>query len=135
MVEFYSIDVIVNSYLILTTDVPDSPTHLQATEVTKSSVTLTWEVPQKDGGSPITGYIVERCQQPGSRWTKVTKKSVPDTMYTVPDLIESTDYKFRVAAENAVGVGKPSEPTSSITVKQPYGECLFYRFMTFLRQF
>lgn len=85
-------------------------------------MTLTWEVPQKDGGSPITGYIVERCQQPGSRWVKVNKKPVPDTMYTVPDLIENTDYKFRVAAENSVGVGKPSEPTSSITVKQPYGK-------------
>ena len=103
-------------------DVPDSPTHLQATEVTKTSVTLTWEVPQKDGGSPITGYIVERCQQPGSRWVKVSKKSTPDTMYAVNELIEHTDYKFRVAAENSVGIGKPSEPTSSITVKIPYGK-------------
>lgn len=101
-------------------DVPDSPTHLQATEVTKSSVTLTWEVPQKDGSSPITGYVLERCQLPGSRWVRVSKAPIPDTKYTVPDLIENTEYQFRVSAVNAIGTGKPSEPTSPVIVKQPF---------------
>lgn len=113
------------SYLKLNisyTDVPDSPKHLQATEVTKDNMTLTWEVPQKDGGSPITGYILEKCQLPGSRWGKVTKEPIPDTMYSVPNLVEGTEYKYRVAAENAAGVGKPSEPTSPLKAKDPYGK-------------
>ena len=103
-------------------DVPDSPKHLQPTDVTKSSVTLTWEAPQKDGGSPITGYILERCQLPGSRWAKINKKPISDTMHTVTDLVENVDYQFRVSAENAVGIGKPSEATSPVKVKAPYGK-------------
>jgi len=106
----------------LLTDVPDSPKHLQASEVTKTSVTLTWEEPQKDGGSPITGYVLERCQLPRTSWTKANKKPVPDTMFTLENLVEGAEYKFRVSAENAVGVGKPSEPTSPITAKDPYGK-------------
>lgn len=86
---------------------------------------MTWEVPQKDGGSPITGYVLERCQLPGSRWQKASKKPIPDTMFTVPDLYENTEYQFRVSAVNAIGVGKPSEPTSPIKAKEPFGKFIF----------
>ena len=102
-------------------DVPDSPKHLQVTDITRDYMTMTWEMPQKDGGSPIIGYIIERCQLPGSRWNRINKENVPDTVYTACDLVESTEYKFRVAAENAAGVGQPCEPTGPIKAKDPYG--------------
>ena len=106
-------------------DLPDSPKHLQVTDITRSYMTMTWEMPQKDGGSPITGYVIERCQLPGSRWTRLNKENVPDTVYTATDLVEGTEYKFRVAAENAAGVGPPSEPTGPIKAKDPYGKHAF----------
>lgn len=41
-------------------DVPSSPKNLTVTDISEDSVTLTWEVPEDDGGSPITGYTVEK---------------------------------------------------------------------------
>ena len=92
---------------------------------------MTWEMPQKDGGSPITNYVIERCQMPGSRWARLNKENVPDTVYTACDLVEGTEYKFRVAAENAAGVGQPSEPTGPIKAKDPYGK---YKIQLHLQQ-
>ena len=45
---------------------------------------------------------------------------------TVDDLEEGSEYKFRVMAENAAGVGEPCEPITVIA-KDPFGEfvCLF----------
>ena len=30
-------------------------------DVTKESCVLTWEAPEKDGGTPVIGYHMERC--------------------------------------------------------------------------
>jgi len=38
-------------------DAPDQP---KVEKVTKDSVTLSWKKPLNDGGSKITGYIIEK---------------------------------------------------------------------------
>ena len=45
-----------------------------------------------------------------------------ETDYTISDLMEGTEYQFRVSAENLAGVGKPSEPSVKVTAKLPYGK-------------
>uniref|UniRef100_A0A3Q1HL68 Titin n=1 Tax=Acanthochromis polyacanthus TaxID=80966 RepID=A0A3Q1HL68_9TELE len=72
---------------------------------------LTWEAPSEDGGSPITGYVIEKHDKEGVRWTRCNRKTVTDLTFKVTGLLESHSYEFRVAAENAVGVGDPSSPT------------------------
>ncbi len=92
-------------------------------DVTSTSCKVTWEPPKFDGGSPITGYHVERRQTDSSRWVKATKSLVTDLTFKVTDLIEGMEYEFRVFAENKVGPGPPSVPTSPPTLaKEPYGE-------------
>ena len=59
-----------------------------------------------------------------SRFSKVNKKSVKDTTLTLNDLEEGTEYKFRVCAENAAGVGEPCEPIS-LVAKEPFGNFKF----------
>ena len=103
-------------------DVPDAPQNLQPSEITKSSVTLIWEQPENNGGSPVIGYMVERKPVDSTRWTKINRKSVTDTMYTAMDLVEGSKYQFRVSAENAAGIGKPCQPTTPILAKDQYGE-------------
>jgi titin len=106
--------------------VPDAPKKLTPSEVTRQSVTLTWEPPESDGGSVITGYIVERKSPATSRWVRVNKSPVRDTVYTVTDLVEGSENEFRVIAENAAGQSKPSQPTGAIKAVDPYSECYVF---------
>jgi len=98
-------------------DPPNPPIHLRADDVTKSSATLKWEPPEFDGGSPITGYYIEKYS--GKRWVKVNKKPIKNCELAVDELIEKTEYEFRALAENAVGVSKPSE-TIRFVAKDPF---------------
>ncbi|GFO38541.1 titin, partial [Plakobranchus ocellatus] len=101
-------------------DAPEAPKKLTATEITKSSMTLTWEPPESDGGSPITGYLLERKSPSSSRWVRVNKSPIRDTVYTVTDLREGDELEFRVMAENAAGFSNPSAATERLVAKDPY---------------
>ena len=76
---------------------------LLAHHVTSSH--LTWQKPSSNGGSKITGYILERRQAFSTRWTKISKAPITDMEYTIKDLSEGPDYDFRVSAVNAEGQG------------------------------
>jgi len=67
--------------LLIHTDPPGPPTGLKPIEVTKDSVTLTWNEPDEDGGSPITGYWVERYDPEQDKWIKCNKMPVKDTTF------------------------------------------------------
>ena len=45
---------------VLITDLPGSPSAPDVSDVLCDSCTLTWRPPENDGGTPITGYYVER---------------------------------------------------------------------------
>ena len=85
-------------------------------------MTLTWEAPEEDGGTPITGYIIERRQTSSARWMTVTKEAVTELTHTVEDLIEDNEYEFRISAVNKVGQGPPSSPTAPAKAKDPWGK-------------
>lgn len=40
----------------------------------------------------------------------------------VADLYKGDEYEFRVVAVNEAGMGKPSDNTPPVTIKDPYGE-------------
>lgn len=82
-------------------------------------MTLTWKPPKSDGGSKITGYIVEKKDPFTGRWVVIsTSKS---TELDVPNLVTGQSYQFRIAAENKAGAGTFSEPTKPTIAKEPYG--------------
>ena len=107
--------------MIIITDKPGPPINLAANDTTKTSTVLTWEPPESDGGSPIKGYYLEKMPSYSTRWTKVRKEIITEQTYTLSDLEEGTEYKFRVMAENEAGIGEPCEQIS-IIAKDPYGE-------------
>uniref|UniRef100_A0A7N8XK05 Titin n=1 Tax=Mastacembelus armatus TaxID=205130 RepID=A0A7N8XK05_9TELE len=90
---------------------PQGPLNLEVSNIKKDSMVLTWEAPSEDGGSPITGYIIEKHDKEGVRWTRCNRQTVTNLTFKVTGLLEQHIYEFRVAAENAVGVGEPSSPT------------------------
>lgn len=92
---------------------PGSPPSLTATAGT-GSVTLGWEAPGSDGGSPVTGYKVYRGTSSGGETWLATLGNV--TSYNDTGLTNGTTYYYRVGASNAAGEGKPS-PERSATPK------------------
>ena len=89
--------------------VPSAPTIL-AVEVTSStSISVKWAACTNDGGSPITGYVVEHRSALGPASPFETHLVGEDIYSTTLDgLTPSTKYNVRVRVENAVGHSDPS---------------------------
>ena len=91
-------------------------------EATSStSLSVKWAACTNDGGSSITGYVVEYrpALDPTSPFeTWVVEREVLST--TLDDLTPSTLYEVRVRGENAVGRSDPS--SSRWTKTKPDGE-------------
>lgn len=111
--------------------VPDSPSRPEVSDVTPTSAVVTWAPPESDGGSPVTGYIVEKREVGKDRWTKVNRAPTTETTLSVPDLYEGNEYEFRVKAENKAGFSEPSQPSKKIVAKLPYGESKDYKVAVF----
>lgn len=92
---------------------------LKVLSVTKSSCTVGWKKPRSDGGSRITGYVVDFLTEE-NKWQRVMKSL--NLQYAAKDLIEGKEYTFRVSAENENGEGTPSEITA--VAKDDVGEPL-----------
>lgn len=67
--------------IVLSIDPPGPPTRLEPSDITKDAVTLTWCEPDDDGGSPITGYWVERLDPDTDKWVKCNKMPIKDTTF------------------------------------------------------
>lgn len=99
---------------------PGPPTNVLVDDITKSSCKVTWEPPETDNGSPVTGYIVERLTGSSTRWIKVNKEPVPERQLDVTDLLAGDEYQFRVCAVNAAGPGAPSEASGRFVAKDAF---------------
>lgn len=91
--------------------------------ITMDSMTVNWEEPEDDGGTPITGYWLERKETTSKRWARVTRDPIrPMALgesHVVTGLIEGSQYLFRVIAINAAGPGPASAPTDPIFARDP----------------
>ncbi|XP_071994656.1 roundabout homolog 2 isoform X12 [Engystomops pustulosus] len=88
-------------------DLPGSPSKPQVTDVSKNSVTLSWQ-PGTPGILPVTSYIIEAFSQSVSNSWQTVANHVKTTLYTVKGLRPNTIYLFMVRAINAEGLSDPS---------------------------
>ncbi|XP_056450813.1 roundabout homolog 3 [Gadus chalcogrammus] len=87
---------------------PGPPHKPVVTDVTKASVTLTWQPNAHEGGADVTSYIVEAfSQSAGSTWQTVADNVKMET-HTIMGLFPNTIYLFIVRAVNAYGLSDPS---------------------------
>lgn len=95
------------------------PAAPEIADKTKHSVTLSWKPPERDGGSPIKGYIIQIQDEGKSDWVRVNDPDSlhPTTEFTVPSLRALKRHRFRIIAVNDVGESDPSPRTSEVLVE------------------
>ncbi|XP_076853152.1 myosin light chain kinase, smooth muscle isoform X3 [Brachyhypopomus gauderio] len=81
------------------------------------TVVLSWSGPCYDGGSAITGYLVEvQSQVPDQtgHWRELSAHCQSTSLRVSSGLQPGGQYRFRVRACNAVGISEPSEESQPI---------------------
>ena len=78
------------------------------------SLTVTWDEPGNDGGSPVTGYDVEYALSRDGGFSDAGHGG-PDTSHAITDLLQGTEYEVRVRAINREGASDWSWPASRAT--------------------
>ena len=105
-----------------------------AEHLTSDSCKLNWFFPEDDGGSAITNYIIEKREAERKAWTALSYTVTRHTA-AAHNLMVGKTYFFRVAAENAIGLGPFVETTCEIVIKDPISK---YKLITLdhcLRQY
>ena len=95
--------------------VPNAPTNLAATPVSKSQINLTWT----DNATNEDGFRIERCK--GATCTKfvqIATVSSNVTAYTNTGLSANTTYRYRVRAYNASGTSGYSNIANATTLRR-----------------
>src|SRR5205809_931795 len=89
---------------------PGAPRNLQATPG-DGQVTLNWQPPSNDGGSPILLYTIYRGNSSGGESFLITVPLV--TTYTDAPVTNGVTYYYKVSATNAIGEGPKSNEASA----------------------
>ncbi|KAM8835136.1 roundabout homolog 2-like isoform 1-T1 [Synchiropus picturatus] len=103
------------------TALPGPPSKPEVTDVTKSSISLSWE-PGAESGSSVSSYVIEAFGQSVSNSWQTMADHVKTTEFTVKDLRPNTVYLFIIRAVNVQGLGDPSpmsEPVRTQDISPP----------------
>ncbi|XP_064868044.1 myosin light chain kinase, smooth muscle-like [Oncorhynchus nerka] len=96
-------------------DKPDPPARVPAaSDIRRSTLTLSWYGPTYDGGSAVQSYNLEIWNSVDKEWKNLV--SCNSTSYNVQNLLGQRQYKFRVRAVNIYGIGEPSAESEAVTM-------------------
>ena len=97
--------------------VPEAPTNVSSTAVGSGKLTVSWQEPLDDGGSPVEGYKVQwksGTQEYGSSRQAVVT-NLTDPQQTISGLTNDESHTLRVLAYNHNGDGAAAETTAMPT--------------------
>ncbi|XP_055490178.1 myomesin-1 isoform X1 [Leucoraja erinacea] len=98
---------------------PTAPLDVFCLDANKDYVIVSWKQPAVDGGSPILGYFVDRCEVGTSHWVQCNDTPVKFARLPVTGLVEGRSYIFRVRAVNNVGISRPSRVSDPVAALDP----------------
>ncbi|MDE2589042.1 MAG: fibronectin type III domain-containing protein, partial [Patescibacteria group bacterium] len=64
-----------NTTLPIAATAPQPPTGLAATAMSSSQINLSWTAPSNNGGSAVTGYMIERSANGGTSWSTISSNT------------------------------------------------------------
>ena len=94
--------------------VPGAPGILSVSVNDTGKLDVSWDAPDSNGGSAVTGYEVQ-WKESSDSWdtpAEVSETTVTGTSHTVTGLTDGVEYTFRVFAVNSAGDGSASEEES-----------------------
>ena len=102
-------------------DSPNAPRGLTVDTGSSGELSVTWQAPDNDGGSEVTGYAVQWKESSGSWHTAsdVSETTVTGTSHTIAGLTDGTEYAVRVRAVNDVGAGQATAQATAMPVDPP----------------
>ncbi|XP_038162624.1 M-protein, striated muscle [Cyprinodon tularosa] len=93
---------------------PGAPSAVNASEIDRTYVVLSWKAPAYTSKAPMW-YYIEKAMANTETWQRVnTKVPIRSPRYAVFDLAEGKQYQFRVLSANMYGTSEPSKPTPVI---------------------
>ncbi|XP_019911308.3 immunoglobulin-like and fibronectin type III domain-containing protein 1 isoform X3 [Esox lucius] len=100
---------------------PGPPSAPKVVSAFKDSITLTWIPPSNTGGTSILGYNMEKRKKGSNLWIPVNpaENIIQEKQFCVKDVIEGTEYEFRVAAVNNSGAGEYGAPSEFVFARDP----------------
>lgn len=104
------------------TDPPGSPQNPRVVDTTRTSVSLAWSPPDEEGGSKVTGYLIEMQKVGSFNWIKCNTTPSLICEYTLTQMPQGEEFKFRVLACNAGGSGEPAEVPGTVKVTEMLGK-------------
>jgi Fibronectin type III domain len=101
----------------LVNTIPYPPTGLSANTASPTGISLSWNAPSNNGGTPISGYKIEAKIGSDAYTVLVANTASSSTSYLNSGLITGTTYTYRVSAINSVGTSNPSNEASATPSK------------------
>uniref|UniRef100_A0A8D2JHC0 Myomesin-1 n=1 Tax=Varanus komodoensis TaxID=61221 RepID=A0A8D2JHC0_VARKO len=98
---------------------PGAPLDVQCLDANKDYVIISWKQPAVDGGSPVLGYFIDKCEVGTTQWSQCNETPVKFARFPVTGLIEGRSYIFRVRAVNNAGISIPSRVSEPVAALDP----------------
>ncbi|XP_072539452.1 immunoglobulin-like and fibronectin type III domain-containing protein 1 [Salminus brasiliensis] len=100
---------------------PGPPAPPKVVSAFRNCINLEWAAPEKDGGTKILGYQLEKRKKETNQWIALNPVNEPikALKYAVKEVSEGSEYEFRVSAINVSGAGEPSGPSTMVCAKNP----------------
>jgi hypothetical protein len=97
---------------------PNPPTGVTGV-VSGNDILLSWSAPAGGSVPPITDYTIQYSDDDGATWATFADIVSTTTSATVTGLTSGNEYKFRVRAVNAIGLGALSAASAAVQLASP----------------
>ncbi|XP_039975946.1 myosin-binding protein C, cardiac-type isoform X2 [Xiphias gladius] len=102
--------------------VPVAPTSepigLCVDDISDTSISLKWRLPERIGAAELEGYGVEYCKEGTDEWIPAIQGLSERTSLTIRDLTTGDKLQFRVRAYNMAGPSAPATLAQPVTIRE-----------------